>query len=867
MKRVTLAEDPFEPSSWTVHDVEDVREFLRGRYDRMPETARIYHGHVAEACDVTPKDEGDIERLGELPGPFYVVVYPAGIEWLIVAVIAVVAIAAAAFLLVPPVPESLSRNTQTESPNNSLSERRNTVRVNGRIPDIFGTVRSTPDLLSLPYRIFRDHEEVEIAYMCVGRGAYEIGTIYDDTTPVTEIEGAQIEIYGPNTSPRSGDAPEVSVGDPITEELVNISHSSSINGQTLNPPNFKQVVGTDNIRFEGQAAGGGRLRVRDTEVFVWPTFFDVGDTVVITNGIVDAKNFNGTYVVDSVDNDFLYLVNPGAVAAAWLTLGTSGVTSWTGPTVSLTGTTEVGPFFIDIPSDGFLIANLVALSGLYKADGNEQVAFDIDVMFDMTPVDSGGTPTGATVSQGGVIRGSNSSRGTRASTTYLYPGFSGRATIVGRRVTEADYVYSGSVVDEIKWRDLYIAQTVEQEDFGDVTTVMSVSRATQGALALKERKLNMLVTRKIPRWDSGTFSEEGNFSETLYATNAAADIIAWVCADPYIGRQPDSRVDRDSINSAMATAEEYFGTSLACEFCYTFDKENLSFEETLAIIAQAVFCTAYRQGSVIKLSFEQVTSDSVLLFNHRNKLPGSETRTVTFGTSEDVDGVAYEYVSDEDDAVLTLYVPQGDSSALKARKIESIGVRNYPQAYFHAWRAWNKIRYQNTAVQFDATQEADLLVVSDRILVADNTRPDTKDGEIISQNVLELTLSQEVDLVLSDQTYTVFVQHTDGTVEGIAVTGQTAPDAITLAQAPSQVLSLADDSTARATYMIVGSGDVRTTAFLMTEKEPLDTFAYTVSAVNYDARYYQNDRDLKDAGTADNDLATADITIITADEG
>jgi hypothetical protein len=95
LKQIIVAENPLDPDSWESHFSEDVREFLAQRYDQFPDTGRIYHGHVSVDHDVTPSDERGIERLGELEGPFYVVIYPHDPITIIVAIVAVAAVAVA----------------------------------------------------------------------------------------------------------------------------------------------------------------------------------------------------------------------------------------------------------------------------------------------------------------------------------------------------------------------------------------------------------------------------------------------------------------------------------------------------------------------------------------------------------------------------------------------------------------------------------------------------------------------------------------------------------------------------------------------------------------------------------------------------
>ena len=77
LKKIILAEDPLSPESWETQEVENICEFLAGRFPEFPETARIYHGEVSEETDVTPSNEAEIQNLQNLDGTFYVVIYAA----------------------------------------------------------------------------------------------------------------------------------------------------------------------------------------------------------------------------------------------------------------------------------------------------------------------------------------------------------------------------------------------------------------------------------------------------------------------------------------------------------------------------------------------------------------------------------------------------------------------------------------------------------------------------------------------------------------------------------------------------------------------------------------------------------------------
>lgn len=1005
-KTVVMAMNPLDPSSWEYLEAEEggVRALIAEHLGTWPAGARIYDGHVAQVCDVTPAAPEDVAALEELEGPIFVVNYPGDPITIIIAVVAVAAVAAAAFLLAPKVPTAALRNTQSSSPNNELSDRTNASRVNGRVPDIFGQVRSTPDLIAVPYKIFQSNQELEVAYMCVGRGRYNVTDVRDDTTPISQIAGASVEVYGPYTSPNSGDAAQLTIGTPIGRPVVTAKRTNSVNGQTLEPPS-----GASNFSAYCEFIYPDRIVAADytSNYYYDPSFGEYTDysiptdftqyfseggqlslsTASYTEGATTVSLSGSGYSILSVSATEIVLSYPTSVNGDWNNLDdlTGDMVPSQYATMSSNGVGWIGPFILDLEGTESVLCNFVALNGLYKDDGNNQYAASIQVEVELTPVNAAGVAIGSPETFSGTVVGSATDKETKALTLECNPTFSGRMKVRARRLTDKDTAFKGSVIDEVKWRDCYAIAPVSQADFGDVTTVQSVTRATDGALAVKDRKLNLLATRLLPQRDSAitpvhtntawdpitrAISKTGGLTDTwdavchstesyagsayfsflagsssprlmggittdpgastsytsidfaiqldfasyfiyengaytgvtggyspgdyfsvqyignkvIYAVNGeavrivdtaagqtmymatafysigsalrnatfsaltttrrAADVLCAMCIDPKIGRRPYDQVDMDNIYTTQYAAEAYFGVAEAAEFSYTFDKADLSFEESAQMVATATFCQAYRRGSLIRLALELPKDDSVLLFNHRNKVPGSETRTVAFGNGENYDGVAYEYVSPDDDAVVTLYVPQGDASAVNPQKIESVGVRSYEQAYIQAWRAWNKIKYQTTSVEFEAMQEADLLVLTDRVLVADNTRPDTMDGDVLAQDVLSLTLSQPVALDAAKD-YTAFLQLADGTVEAIAVVQGASDREVVLAEAPAAPLTVDDEASYRTTYAIVGPDNERTaTPFLVSEKDPQEGFTVKLKAVNYDARYYANDLDM-----------------------
>lgn len=944
------------------YQVADLHAFLRAELGpRLPAGCRITD--KATGRSVRPMKPEDIADLRGMSGPFVVEAYPMGPQFLPALAVALVTTTASMILqsiLAQDPPNQTARNVQKESPNNGLSERTNQVRVNGRVPDIYGQVRSTPDLLAQPYLVFENHVEKEVAFMCVGRGAHEIHDVRDDTTLMAEIPGASVEVYAPYTSPNSGHAPQLRIGNAINLPVTTAKRANSVNGQTLQPQDVgsvvrrgmvfrspNEVVSQDlNVDFGDVFIPGDVVQIQNavqtqgtfsytppagatfrTEVASSPSWGELdfagdhstewaaGHIVTLSNGFItwtdstgggsdlpygassnvtgvygvlsvtyvpgdditrirldvtqnsaawgafrnaptevtgsptmtrpsDVVQFDlsGQYVVTTVTSGLLTLDNPAAVNAGWVILQNSygGVSSVLNPTITTVGERWVGWFTVEaVRPITRIISNVVALNGLYKDNGRQQYRRDVTYRIEAQRVDSVGNPVGAISFFDRTIIGSAVTRSTRGDTLDMVLGgaSSTRWRFRARRITDSDTEFEGSVVDEVKWRDLYACSSVDQLHFGDVTTVQSVTFATDGALAIKDRKLNLLVTRKLPQRISGS-----TFTTELYPTTNVADIISAACLDPLIGNRPPAEVDFDNIYSTAQEIRDYFGVDVA-RFDYTIDSDNLSFEETLSMIAEAVYCRAYRRGSVIRLFFERATEDSTVLFNHRNKLPGSEQRTE--GSDDEYDGVEFQWIDPANDAPVTIYLP-ADRSAVNPLRVESVGVRMEAQAAIHAYRRWNKIRYHDESTEFDGLPEANLLRVSERILCADNTLARSQDGDIVGVDEEDgrlVTLSQPFDWGIGP--YVIFLQNSDGLVESMSVISGGGVRLALLEREPRTPIICRGEGYNATGYIITEASDMRAAkAFILTEKDaPNDDGTIPLTAINYDARYYKNDLD------------------------
>lgn len=839
-KQITLITDVLS-DDYEVVEVESVLDWIIERFPVKPDGLRIYYEAVADSNEITPHCEADFAKVEECPGPFYVVIFPGAIPiWVVYAAYAILVVSLVAVALMVKKSPAIAAGTNTGSSNNSLSDRQNSARPNERIPDIYGAVISIPDLIALPYKIFLNNVEVEYSYMCIGRGYFAIvaGDILDDATPINQIDGSSVEIYAPFTSPNSG-SPQLLVGTAISTPVKDIVRYTSVNGQTLPAPDSNKL--TANFYFDGE----GVNKITSVGGIDFTQYYHAGDSLQISGSSVQEDpdfgtshvSLDGTYVINVVTTGYLTLVNPAAVNSNWNLVDHEAALG-SGATLDDTTPLWIGPFII--PDHVNEVWFNVVSDALYSQDQNGTYGVTVNMTIGITPLNDDLTPAGTETQTNVSISGTGGiDTGEKGITYQIGATLTGHKQSVRMiRTTNRIVIANGNASDTVKWRDLYGMNPVSLTDFGDVTTVQSVTYATEGALAVKDRKLNMKVIRKIP------ILSGGSFTSTLYPVTDVSDIISAMALDPLIGARQLNELDLTSIYNYPAQIQSYFGTADCIAFCYTFDDSNTSFEEMVGYAAQASFCTAYRLGNLIKLTNEIKTPAVTMLFNHRNKLPDSETRSIRFGSADDNDGINFKWISPDDGSEQIQYIPI-DKSATNPKEIQSVGVRNQNQAWMQAWRAYQKLKYQNTATQFTATQEAQLLGPGDCIMVADNTRTGTYDGEILDGNGLVLTLSQPFnasDAGAGSHTLYIWLQLYDGTTQTLTFTS--VDDTHILLSAGTRVpLVISGYQYARATYQIVWDTKPRLGLFYVQTKETQDQFSSVVTASIYDDRYYDHDQD------------------------
>lgn len=876
IKHDAFSDNPNDIETYLTDDITATLEAVF--FGQLPANTKFYHNVLDEKNDVTPRCRADVDKLKTLNGRIYVVVYPSDPVTVITVIVSVALSVAVALLM--PIPSIPNTNSSAPpSPNTALAQRGNRQRLDGRIPDIFGQVWAYPDLLAPVYSAYINHTEVEYSYMCLSRGELEIEKVRDDKTPIEKISGTTVEFFAPNNALSS--TPFKRIGSPLSNDeksyaRLAVKRYTSVNGQELKPPDT-YLQGSD-LKVQFQAPN--IIKIVDGN-YNPNNFFAVGDSINVSNAnnivsVTLAKhdhdndpntpeeviyyNMDGNYVISSIpDNKTIVLNAPQNSNAEWNKLIQHlDTTNKCSPTLSKSSN-ELwqGPFFTDDSFAQGVMFNLIATNGLYYThpDGDKYAPLKILVVVKIINVDKNGNRianteqiveldiTGrmsAELANGNDFNYSteNDIRRTAAKTHIIEK--EGRHEFWIRRKTDTLKKDKHQVSQEVKIKDLYSFSRMTDADttHPELTTMYVKTKATEGALAVKERKTNVLCTRKVKDWQN---------NDALIKSKRADDIIYHIATDPHIGGMTLDDIDMQQIRAETEIVKAYFSSDPAdercIEFCDTFDSVDLSAEETIATVEQAIFCTAFRNNGKIRSHFERPLPASVALFNSHNILPDSYKPAYSFGNIKDFEGVHVQFNSVVDDAQVNLFAP--DKRKKNKQKLKLKGVRNKKQAHAHMMRRWNKIQHTKKSIEFTGADESNIVIPTQQITVAEQTDASTQDGEVVRFNASTktLTLSEPVTLSGND---TIFIQTTAGIVENIGITGIGSNNyEIVLAKAPTESISQrVDGNVVTASYEITSNNDNKIHDYIVTEKTPNEGFTNELTAVNYDERYYANDKDL-----------------------
>lgn len=733
-------------------------------------------------------------------------------------------------------------NQQAESPNNSLTDRNNKPRPYERSYDICGTVQTIPNNLMTTYKVFNAAGTVvEYGYYDAGRGPLYVNPrdITDGDTRVQEITGTSVAVYGPYTSPNNTSTPQVQIGDPINQGLYITVQSNEIDGIVLKAPNdlSADVQGYTIQRIDSTR---GRITANDSGAG-FSDIFEVGDLAYFDTVYADTTpgslggevNLGGTYPVLDVSETVL-TVDITSNVAQWNLIGS---TAWL---IGQEGNHLVGPsdtyeasltdwvYINRVPVERVL-SNVAAANGMYKDNGAKQrTSVTVEIQAQM--IDDNDQPVGSILTAQDTISGR--SQDYTGVTVYRSLPTPSKVRVRMRRVTPLDKDFNGTVVDEVTYVNLY-GQSIDQTPhYGNRTTVHSARKQTPRAAEVKQPQLRMVATEMIYK-----YLGNGVFDTVLTPNTQAVQSLIRLARDPLIGNLNLSVSNMDKLLAVQTEIEQYFGSALAGQFCYTFDDEKTTMQDITAAIAEAIFCVPYRKGPDILLDFERPRPGPEMVFTHRSKTTASEKWTRVFNDREVYDSLEFSYIDPTTNIKETIRIPE--EGGLKTEKFDSKGIRNYHQAYWAAHRRHQKNILKKVTVSFTATEEGVFVLPNRPISVVKGSRVRTQDGYVVAVDGLRLTLSQPVTFE-TGLTHSLILKKREGGVQSVTVTPGAHDREVYMTSAPQEAIYVGN-SALKTEFSFGNDSRHNAQMILVSTVDPSDDRTVKITGFNYEQDFYKFD--------------------------
>ncbi len=510
----------------------------------------------------------------------------------------------------------------------------------------------------------------------------------------------------------------------------------------------------------------------------------------------------------------------------------------------------IGPFTVTSGATE-MILNFVSTSGYYDIKDGNDISRSANIEVTVEETDEDGVPTG----EEWTYTLTYSSNSDNISSPVFHTERIGLPDYDYMRVSAVRTTYrvdsdSVSNMDSVTWRDLYFFEPIDDDiDFGDVTLAHVYMTSNTKSQLIKERKINMDVTRKITQY----LGDEEFGDEESYATDQFDQILIHMALDPRIGRLSLDEINADGFMDLCDEIKEYFDDDdTMTTFGYDFDDTQTTFQDSFAIVGDAVNCLPYVQNGVYDMFFEKLQESSDMQITHRNKIAGTEIRTTTFRRK--YDGVELTYRDRDSGCDETIYIPT-DQSAYAPESTEKLGVTTELQAYRRALRMYYKQIHNTDSVVFDVDEFGRLIVPGQRIDSPDGTRFTKRegvddgyqvyDGEIVEVDGLNVELSQPVEFTDDEDHYIQFTNSEGDSTDPILCTATDNERIITLQSLPTE--SLYEGYQRDKTKFVFCSEQLResiplipqTIEFSLDNGEEVNT----ITSINYSDRYYDGDQE------------------------
>ncbi|PXZ04324.1 host specificity factor TipJ family phage tail protein [Gilliamella apicola] len=750
----------------------------------------------------------------------------------VVAIVVAVVAAVVAYALTPKPKVPNNSGEQKDSTNNKLTGQTNIARLYQAKPDIYGCVRSYPDIVNPAGSEYINNVKYIEHLFCVGVGYYEFDKFKYDQTLLDKIAGTAYTVYHP--------------GDIIPVVRYQFP-SAEVDGQELVPPNL-----SNEVLFEKAYKNLVGLKLKDDTVtmtlnsednvdylFNLPKPVEIHFIVRATITTRSEKTYRGnvvyraTLMSTTIENNQPVLIannvhrlrfEPKNGLIRKFTVDKTYVT------VQHTGGVYTDAFIL--PEAGTEIwTDLVFQRGLKGDVLCQFVWWVIDDFGNEVPGTRETTLWGEWLD----------TYEPQSITVKIKPsrGKNKYALIIGRLNNG-----KSDLSDQVKVENVYIVDFDYNYRVKD-TLIYVRTRATSQATSLKELKFNVEATRKTISYNRNT----KQIDYTLKPSRSFADAVLHQFVAVF-GRDPNE-LDLDSlyaIDEKLKSFNERLGY-----FDFSFDDIDVSLGQRIETICNAARVYVYRDGQKWRFARNEEKLRPVAMFNSLNLVKSDTGGTVQKKSSlpSTFDGVQVEYIDSSKDrpkgtdkkAYIDLRIVNNQiikGCAFRPNKLQLSGCRNYEQAMNRAQLEIRRLIYERTLIEDEVINDANLVDKGDLVLWSDTYDETIVSGEIIRIENKTFYVDQELTLD-PNKMYRVAITNKGGYPSNwINITSHNKNSFV--ADYADAYVANNIDIQCGSIFIITEIISEEPTEFILTKKQ-FNNGVYHVNLTNYDSRIYEYDRE------------------------
>lgn len=645
--------------------------------------------------------------------------------------------------LAPKSSFSVADNNAKESPNNKLTGQTNVARTYQARPDVYGQVRSYPDLIQESMFEFIDNVKYVTEWMNFGIGRYTVDSVRYSESNLGSLAGASYQVFEPGQ---------------VIPVIYEGFEFDDVDGQELPGPNesedFPAYTASATTVISGELAGGQiamKILKQDEFDYFYSLAFPHAVTFVINvtynnaSGSVTRDITVSASLISATMTDDGELVDPERYYT-FIFDSLSGNDVSNIPADVVINTTKfilndnqplvMGPFFSPLPGEQLWV-HLSAQLGEKNYANTGITIWKLDE-------DNNQIPGTQEYFQAGF------SAASKVDTFYLTKKITPAAGY-GRYALQFNRLENSNQESTLKLDEVHSVRVRRDVVYKDDTIVSVKVRATEQATGVRERKYNALITRHTISYNMDT--RQVDF--TLRASRSFADALAheWLV----IGKESPDTIDLYGLYEVAASLPD----ARLGYFDYTFDDEDISLGSRAQSLCDAARVIAFWEDGVLSFVRDERVLYPATTFNRSNMTSDEYKITYEMTMPGGYDGVEIEYVSpvtNKKTYIRYRITATGitEQAAESPLKIKLLGCRNEYQARDRALLEVNRLVYSRGKMTCTALADGQYVSVGDVVQVPDTYDVNQQSGYIVKRTGNDFDTSEAIDFA-----GTMFVTVTD----------------------------------------------------------------------------------------------------------